>query len=334
MYTAVPLSTAAMLTAELQEIQALQTHAAVSSAAPAAAAPVAASTNVVQASPSTQASSASTAATAAAHDAAIDQITLAPPANALPTVAVATPPISVSASLTGPSFTPTAASSTQVNLTWNAVPGASSYKIEWGVGGNMPNTATVPAGTTSYQIPNLAPGTSYKCNVGVTNSAGFAWGTPSGKTVSTLALPTGPSFTPTAASSTQINLTWNAVPGATSYQIDRYVNGQWQQPITVPAGTTSYQVSNLAPNTSYTFNVGVSTAAGFAWGTPAGKSVSTLAAPTGPSFTPTAASSTQINLTWNAVPGRPVTKSIRSSVASGNSPSRFLPGRRVIRSPA
>ena len=203
----------------------------------------------------------------------------------------------------GPSYTLTAVSGTQINLSWNAVSGATGYQIDWVVNGQWQEITALPAGTTSYAVSNLTPGTSYTFNVGASNSAGFAWGTPAGTAVTTISPPTGPSYAETAPSGTQVNLSWNAVSAATSYQIDWFVNGQWREIAALPAGTTSYTVSGLTPGTSYTFDVGESNSAGFAWGTPAGTAVTTISPPAGPSYTATALSRTQVNLSWNAVSG-------------------------------
>ncbi|ATB42129.1 hypothetical protein CYFUS_007606 [Cystobacter fuscus] len=117
--------------------------------------------------------------------------------------------------------------------------------------------------------------------------------------------PTVPgSLTATAASSSQINLTWSASTdnvGVTAYDI--YRNGT----LVGSSGTTSYSSTGLAASTTYTFTVKARDAAGNASAASASASATTKAAtgdtqaPTAPaSLTATAASSSQINLTWGA----------------------------------
>lgn len=54
---------------------------------------------------------------------------------------------------------------------------------------------------------------------------------------------------------TSLTLTWSKYAGgATGYQIQRYRNGQWSTIKTVE-GVTSYRVTNLSPNGTYTFRI-------------------------------------------------------------------------------
>ncbi|MVM39319.1 hypothetical protein GO730_20045 [Spirosoma sp. HMF3257] len=60
-----------------------------------------------------------------------------------------------------------------------------------------------------------------------------------------------------AASTTQINLTWTGVSGATSYQLERSPNGNdsWTK-IADPAGSaTNYSDAGLTPNTRYYYRL-------------------------------------------------------------------------------
>jgi hypothetical protein len=76
-------------------------------------------------------------------------------------------------------------------------------------------------------------------------------------------LPAGPSgLTATAASSSQINLNWNAVAAATSYKVYRSADGAsaWTQ--VGSATTTTYSDTGLAANTTYYYRVAATTAPG------------------------------------------------------------------------
>ncbi|MBV8128816.1 MAG: fibronectin type III domain-containing protein [Planctomycetaceae bacterium] len=118
-------------------------------------------------------------------------------------------------------------------------------------------------------------------------------------------LPAAPSFTATAVSASQINLTWTGVAGATSYFVDQWTGSAWTQVASLGSGSTSYAVNGLSPNTTYYFDVAASNAAGTTWANYQGATTraATLTPPAAPAFTATAVSATQINLTWTGVAG-------------------------------
>ena len=119
----------------------------------------------------------------------------------------------------------------------------------------------------SYAVRNLTPSTTYTFEVQAVSSSGVsAWTTPvSATTASPLSTPTIASVQ--AVSQTQINVFWNSAPAGesvTSYNLR--VNGT-----DVISGITylSYAVRNLAPNTTYTFEVQAVGAAGVSnWSPP------------------------------------------------------------------
>jgi hypothetical protein len=74
-----------------------------------------------------------------------------------------------------------------------------------------------------------------------------------------------PSLTATPWSSTQINLSWTAVAGATGYLVDEWINGAWSQLAGFGSGTTSDAVTGLSPNTTYFFQVAAYSTAGTSW---------------------------------------------------------------------
>ncbi len=150
-------------------------------------------------------------------------------------------------------LTATAASSSQINLSWTASAGATGYKVFRGG-----TEIASPSGTT-YSDTGLAAGTLYTYTVVAVNTAGNspASNQASATTTGTPTPPATPTgLTATAVSSTQINLSWNAVPGATSYQVLR--GGTL---VGSPSGTT-FNNTGLTPLTTYSYTVRAVNAAG------------------------------------------------------------------------
>jgi hypothetical protein len=102
-----------------------------------------------------------------------------------------------------------------------------------------------------------APGLNGGANDGAT--ASFA-----SVTVSTpLAPPAAPTgLMATAASPSQVNLSWNAVAGATSYAVQRSPDGSTWAPLASGLTATGYTDAGLQPGTTYYYRVQASNAAG------------------------------------------------------------------------
>src|SRR6185503_14459507 len=112
----------------------------------------------------------------------------------------------------------------QVSLSWNASSGATSYNVKRATISGGPYT-TIATGVTSTNFTNtgLANGTTFFYVVSAVNSAGQSANsaqvsaTPTGG-VTVPAAPTGLTAT---AGNASVSLSWNAVAGATSYNIKR-----------------------------------------------------------------------------------------------------------------
>jgi Fibronectin type III domain len=163
---------------------------------------------------------------------------------------------------TAPTFQATA-TITQVNLTWNAVRGATSYIVDeyttrgWKLVGNT--------SARTFAVTGLTPATSYWFDVAARNKLGGTWGTL--KYATTLPpIPAAPTLSASPVSSSQANLSWTTVRGATSYAVDEETASGWTGIASTSA--TSFVVAGLAPATSYTFDVGARNASGTTWATP------------------------------------------------------------------
>jgi hypothetical protein len=126
-----------------------------------------------------------------------------------------------------------ASSNTTIHESWSASLGATSYVV---TNGNTSHTTTA----TSFDWTGLSLGTNMCAAVAAKNSAGqSAW---SGYACVTILPPTPSNVIATATSETNIHISWNAVPGADSYEIS---NG------TAPP--------KLVFSTSYDWTVGLGT---------------------------------------------------------------------------
>lgn len=167
--------------------------------------------------------------------------------------------------------TATATSATQINLTWSAVADATSYNIYRGTAAGVVvgaaskiNTSTVPA--TSFNDTNLTAATAYFYIVTAVNAAGESVGatevnaTTLATAPTSLAIPTGV-IARGNLSGGQIDLSWNAVSGASGYLIYRSTTSN--QAITAmtdvllgqPTTGLTYSDTGLIAGTTYYYKI-------------------------------------------------------------------------------
>jgi fibronectin type 3 domain-containing protein len=159
-----------------------------------------------------------------------------------------------------PPATPTGLAATagnaQVNLTWNASTGATSYNVGRGTASGGPYSTTFSSSTTSYTDATAANGTTYYYVVAAVNSAGT-----SANSSQVSAAPVAPAAPPTptglaaTAGNNQVSLTWNASTGATSYTVGRGTASGGPYSTTFSASTTSYTDTTAVNGTTYYYVV-------------------------------------------------------------------------------
>ncbi|WP_346011819.1 glycosyl hydrolase family 18 protein [Streptomyces sp. SID3343] len=147
-----------------------------------------------------------------------------------------------------------APTSSSVPLSWNAVPGATGYNVY------RDGVFAQSVAGTSATVSGLTASTAYSFQVSATNSAGES---PKSATVTATTTGGGTQIpgTPTglaagAPTSSSVPLSWNAVPGATGYNV--YRNGVFAQAAT----GTSATVTGLTASTAYSFQVSATNSAG------------------------------------------------------------------------
>jgi fibronectin type 3 domain-containing protein len=157
-----------------------------------------------------------------------------------------------------------AAGNAQVNLSWTASAGATSYHVKRGTTSGGPYTQVAAPTTTSDSDTGLTNGTVYYYVVSAANSAGESAN--SSQVSATPVAPATPPAAPTGLQATagnaQVSLTWTASTGATSYHVKRStVNGGPYTQVAAPT-TASDSDTGLTNGTTYYYVVSVLNAAG------------------------------------------------------------------------
>ena len=207
---------------------------------------------------------------------------------------------------------------TSVNVSWNAANGVDNYTVYWTddpttpIDPSNPSTydgsTTVTAPTTSATATGLTPGTNYDFTVVATNSAGPSSPATEVNLLTSPSVPTG--LTATSPSDSQIDLTWNASTGASSYTvywtantgtpINPNDNTTYSGSTTISAPATATSLTGLSAGSSYDFVVVATNAGG---DSNASAEVNGETAPPAPTGLTATGGSTQVALSWNAATG-------------------------------
>ncbi len=188
----------------------------------------------------------------------------------------------------------------QVTLKWNAVSGATKYNVYSYLDSKYTLLTTTTA--TNYTATGLTGGTKYGFLVRAYVNG--VWSTFSDSDI-TYATPTAAVVKPTVTTTAGqglVALKWNAVSGATKYNVYSYLDGKYT--LLTTTNSTNYTATGLTGGTKYGFLVRAYV--NNAWTAFTNNDV-VYATPTAPAVTKptvTAAAGTElVKLTWNAVSG-------------------------------
>jgi hypothetical protein len=205
---------------------------------------------------------------------------------------------------TSSGLTATSITTNSATISWNAVPGAISYYVQWrNVGGvSWSNTTTA---ATSHNLTGLTAYTQYEWQVR-TNCSGNQSAFTGLSNFMTLPLPCNLPTGLTTANITESGATvsWNSVTNAVNYTL-RYRdvgNPNWT---TVTVSNTTHTLTGLIASTNYEWQVQAN-CSGNNSGFTASTNFTTLAPPSCPIPTGTTTSNITHNsatLSWNAMPG-------------------------------
>ena len=193
--------------------------------------------------------------------------TFTPPANIGPTIeyqvyetnAAGNSPPSNAVTLTVPAAAPTGLSATagngQISLSWTASLGAASYDIYRATSSGKEGNTPFATGVTALTYPdgNVTGGTTYYYEVAAVDAAGQS---PMSSEVSATPpqLPAAPTGLTATAGASNISLSWNAVSGATSYNIYRGTSSGGET-FDLNVASTSYNDIGLTASTTYYYQV-------------------------------------------------------------------------------
>lgn len=213
------------------------------------------------------------------------------------------PAVPAGLSVSSPSGT---SATTSLSISWNASTGATAYNLyrDTSSSGTFSTVVGANLTSTSYNDTSLTPGTNYYYEVEAVNAAGSSGKSPAASSATGLSVPTGLSVGGITASS--VSVSWNALVGASSYNLyrDTSSSGSFSTAVGTNLTSTSSTVSGLSAGTTYYFEVEAVNATGSS-GKSAPVSALTLpAAPTGLSVAQsTATPDSALSISWSAVTG-------------------------------
>jgi hypothetical protein len=195
----------------------------------------------------------------------------------------------------------TPASTSAINLTWTDNSNQTGFYIERSPD-NSTWTQIGSTTSTSYQDTGLSSTTTYYYRVSAYNAGGNSAYTTATSATTLTPIPTAPStLVATAASTTQVTLTWvDNSSNETGFYIERSPDDStWTQITSVAANTTTYNDTGLSSSTAYYYRVRAYNAGGDSAYTNVSNATTLTPIPSVPSsLVATVASASEIDLTW------------------------------------
>uniref|UniRef100_A0A8I4A3K6 Collagen alpha-1(VII) chain n=1 Tax=Callithrix jacchus TaxID=9483 RepID=A0A8I4A3K6_CALJA len=216
---------------------------------------------------------------------------------------------------------------TSILLSWNLVPEARGYRLEWRreSGLEPPQKVVLPSDVTRYQLDGLQPGTEYRLTL-YTLLEGREVATPATVVPTGPELPVGPvmDLQATELPGQRVRVSWSPVPGATGYRITVRSTQGVERTLVLPGSQTAFDLDDVRAGLSYTVRVSarVGPREGSASVLTIRRELDTPLAV--PGLQVVMSDATQMRLAWGPVPGA---SGFRISWRTGSGPesSQILP---------
>lgn len=147
-------------------------------------------------------------------------------------------------------FTATAVSASQIDLGWTDATNETSYRLVAKSGGAVVAEIPLPEGASSYEHTELTSSTTYSYELTAINAGGSSAAASASATTAAGPPPAPSDITATAVSTSQIDVSWSPVSGATHYFLA--IDGS-ETPMSLTA--TSFTHTGLTPGSTHTYAV-------------------------------------------------------------------------------
>jgi fibronectin type 3 domain-containing protein len=220
------------------------------------------------------------------------------------TVTVAGPP--------APTNVTTSAADTQVTVSWTTVTEAESYNV-YRSDSQTGTYTKVGASTSSPYTETVGAMGTYYYKVSAISASGFE-SAPSTPTAVAVAGPPAPTGVSASVADAQVTVSWNAVTGASSYNVYRS-DSQTGTYTKLGAPTTASYVDTITATGTYYYKVSAMSASDFesALSTP----TTVMAGPAVPTNITASAADAQVTVSWTAVTGASSYNVYRSTSQTG-----------------
>jgi hypothetical protein len=204
----------------------------------------------------------------------------------------------------------TPASVSQINLAWDPVASATSYRVERSLNGTSGWSVVGTPVSNSLNNVGLSAGTQYFYRVEAVNPGGTG---PNGTAVGAYTLPAQvTNLVVSATGTTTFTLTWDAMASASSYLVERSLDGSTGWATIGTPGAATLNDTGRTPGTRYFYRVSAVNASGTGASSAVVNNYTLPAQVAG--LTANSISLSEIDLTWTALSPAPTGYSVERSL--------------------
>ena len=192
---------------------------------------------------------------------------------------------------------------TSATVSWTAVPGAVSYNLQWKPSSSSTWTTVNGIATTSNDLTGLTDGTTYQFQVQTVCSAGSSSYSTSTSFATLVSCGTPTDLTSSGITTTSATVSWTAVPGAVTYNLQWKPSSSSTWTTVNGITTTSNDLTGLTDGTTYQFQVQTVCSAGSSSYSTSTSFTTMVSCGTPTDLTSSGITNTTATVSWTAVPG-------------------------------